>query len=185
MRGEEATLVESIGRGDRDSFRSLVHRLGPQALGLAYRITNNRELAEEAVQEAFAEVWMRAGRFDTRRGGARQWVFTLVHHKAVDAIRREASAVRLAEHVPDPAPSTDPEEHGWVMDRRDRVRRALDQLTPAQREAIQLAYFGGLTYRQVAERLGIPEGTAKSRLRDGLITLRGLMEAEGVEVGRG
>lgn len=128
------------------------------------------------------EVWGKAGRFDPQRGGVRQWMFTIVHHKAVDAVRRERASARVIEkqNVPMPAVPDDPEALGWMTDRRERIRKAMDELSPIQREAIELAYFSGLTYRQVAEHLEIPEGTAKSRLRDGLITLRGIMEAFGV-----
>lgn len=178
-------LLRRIGGGDREAYRALVERLGPQAFGLARRLTNNRELAEEALQEAFVDVWRRAGRFDPQRGGVRQWVFTIVHHKAVDAVRRERASARVSEeqNAPMPAMPDDPETLGWMTDRRERVRKAMEELSPVQREAIELAYFGGLTYRQVAEHLEIPEGTAKSRLRDGLITLRGIMETFGVEPG--
>lgn len=185
MSKSEVTLLRRIGGGDREAYRALVERLGPPAFGLARRITNNPELAEEALQEAFVDVWRKAGRFDPQRGGVRQWVLTLVHHKAVDAVRRERSAARVSEmqNAPMPAPSDDPETYGWMADRRERIRKAMDELSPIQREALELAYFGGLTYRQVAEHLEIPEGTAKSRLRDGLITLRGIMETFGVEAG--
>lgn len=179
---DESFLLAQIADGDRDSFRVLVEKLGPQALALALRVTAARDIAEEAMQEAFTDVWLKASNFDRKRGGVRQWVFTLVHHKAVDAVRRERSANRVAEVYPETTRDGDPEEAGWLADRRDRVRKALDELSPAQREAINLAYFGGLTYRQVAQHLGIPEGTAKSRLRDGLLTLRGLLETQGIEM---
>lgn len=177
----ETELLTRVGEGDRDAFRALVERLGPQALALATRVTNNRDLAEEALQEAFAAVWMKAGKFDTSKGGVRQWIFTFVHHKAVDVVRREQTASRVAEVAPEPQAADDPERLGWMSDRRDRVMKAVQQLSPSQAEAINLAYFGGLTYRQVAEKLEIPEGTAKSRLRDGLLTLRGLLETQGVD----
>jgi RNA polymerase sigma-70 factor, ECF subfamily len=178
----ERELLARAGRGDQQGFRALAARLAPAALGLATRVTANRDLAEEAVQEAFLEVWRRAGRYDERRGGVRGWIMTVVHHKAVDAVRRERAVADSAVRIPEPAAAPDPELSAEESDRRDRVLKALDQLSPVQREAITLAYFGGLTYRQVAERLAIPEGTAKSRLRDGLLTLRGLLETYGVEM---
>lgn len=177
----ESELLTRTGEGDREAFRALVERLGPQGLALARRVTNNKDLAEEALQEAFAAVWIKAGRFDSTKGGVRQWVFTLVHHKAVDAVRREQTATRVAEVAPEPAPADDPEQMGWMADRKERVEKAMAELSPLQREAINLAYFGGLTYREVAVKLGVPEGTAKSRLRDGLLTLRGLLETHGVD----
>lgn len=180
MTPDERDAIERIARGDRSAFRDLIAEVGPRALALATRVTANRQLAEEAVQEAFVDVWQKAARFDAARGGVRAWVLTLVHHKAVDAVRRERAAAR-----PDPqgfeetAPD-DPEELGIASEESVRVRKALDGLATDQRMAIELAYFGGLTYREVAERLGIPEGTAKSRLRMGLQALRGLLEANGV-----
>jgi len=177
---DDIVLLKRIRDGDKAAFRDLAERLAPTALALATRVTANRDLAEEAVQEAFVDVWRQCDRFDARRGGLRQWVMGVVHHKAVDAVRRERAAAEAGRKVPEPAPAPDPEEAGWVSDRRERILRAIEQLSPAQREAIMLAYFGGLTYRQVAARLQIPEGTAKSRLRDGLMTLRGLLERFGM-----
>jgi RNA polymerase sigma-70 factor, ECF subfamily len=177
---DDTALLRRIQDGDKEAFQTLADRLAPNALALATRVTANRHLAEEAVQEAFLDVWRRCDRFDSKRGGLRQWVLGVVHHKAVDAVRRERSAAQLSSKGLDPMPPPDPEESGWLADRRTRVARAVGDLSPAQREAVMLAYFGGLTYRQVAERLGIPEGTAKSRLRDGLMTLRGLLERHGI-----
>lgn len=177
---DDTILLRRIQDGDREAFQTLADRLAPSALALATRVTANRHLAEEAVQEAFLDVWRRSDRFDAQRGGLRQWVLGVVHHKAVDSVRRERSASEHGPKGPEPLPAPDPEERGWMADRRTRVAKAVADLSPAQREAITLAYFGGLTYRQVAERLGIPEGTAKSRLRDGLMTLRGLLERHGI-----
>lgn len=183
MHIEETDLLRRVADGDRDAFKSLVSGLAPQSMALAVRVAGSRDLAEEAVQEAFVDVWLKAQRFDRSRGGVRQWILTLVHHKAVDAVRRERSAARANEEPPMPSNIPDPEEMGVAADRRKRVAKALANLSPSQREAIELAYFAGLTYRQVAQRLSIPEGTAKSRLRDGLLTLRGLLETEGVRLG--
>lgn len=177
---EDVVLLKRIQDGDEHAFRELTRRLAPNALSLATRVTANRHLAEEAVQEAFLDVWRKCDRYDVRKGGLRQWVLGVVHHKAVDVVRREESAARRAPQAPEPAPAVDPEEAGWMSDRRERVKKAVGKLPAAQREAIMLAYFGGLTYRQVAERLGVPEGTAKSRMRDGLMTLRGLLERHGI-----
>lgn len=173
-------LLQRIKDGDKHAFRELATKLAPNALALATRVTSNRNLAEEAVQEAFFDVWRKCDTYDVRRGGLRQWVLGVVHHKAVDAVRRERTVSTAGLKGPDPMPPVDPEEAGWVSDRRARVKKAVDKLPAAQRDAITLAYFGGLTYRQVAERLQIPEGTAKSRMRDGLMTLRGLLERHGI-----
>lgn len=175
-------LLARVGAGDRDAYARLVALVAPQAMALAVRVTRNRDLAEEATQEAFVDVWLKAERFDIRRGGVRQWILTLVHHKSVDAVRRERTASRMAEGAPEPAPAVDPEVAGVESDRRSRVMSAVSNLPHAQREAITLAYFGGLSYREVAERLQIPEGTAKSRLRDGLRNLRGHLETAGIDL---
>jgi len=176
---DEAGLLRRIQDGDRRAFRDLTERLAPTALAVATRVTANRDLAEEAVQEAFVDIWRKCERFDAGRGGLRQWVLAVVHHKAVDAVRRERAAADVAKRIADPAATPDPEEAGVASDRRSRILRAIRELSPAQREAILLAYFGGLTYREVAERLRVPEGTAKSRMRDGLMNLRGLLERHG------
>ena len=176
---DDRMLLKRIQNGDRRAFRDLTERLAPAALAVATRVTANRDIAEEAVQEAFVDVWRQCERYDARRGGLRQWVLGVVHHKAVDAVRRERAASDASSKVPGPAAPPDPEERGVASDRRARVIKAVDDLPQAQREAILLAYFGGRTYREVAEELHIPEGTAKSRLRDGLMNLRGLLERYG------
>lgn len=176
---EDIAILRRIQDGDKEAFDTLAMRLAPSALALATKVTANRQLAEEAVQEAFLDVWRRCDCFDAQRGGLRQWVLGVVHHKAVDAVRRERSAAGSARGL-EPISAPDPEERGWMADRRARVAKAIGELSAAQSEAVLLAYFGGLTYRQVAERLGVPEGTAKSRLRDGLMTLRVLLERHGI-----
>jgi len=184
MRAPENDTLRLIASGDRGAFRQLVDEIGPPAMALAIRITANRQLAEEAVQEAFVDVWTKAERFDAERGGVRQWVLTLVHHKAVDAVRRERTSARVMADAPEPRDMDDPELGGIAADQGLRVRRALDGLQAEQRRAIELAYFNGLSYREVASHLKIPEGTAKSRLRTGLAALRGLLEANGITWGQ-
>ena len=176
---DDVALLRRIQDGDRRAFRDLTERLAPAALAVATRVTANRDIAEEAVQEAFVDVWRQCERYDVSRGGLRQWVMSVVHHKAVDAVRRERAVNDVSAKAPEPLAAPDPEELGVASDRRARVIKAVGQLAAAQREAIMLAYFGGRTYREVAEELGIPEGTAKSRLRDGLMNLRGLLERQG------
>jgi RNA polymerase sigma-70 factor (ECF subfamily) len=176
---DDDALLRQIQDGDHRAFRDLTERLAPSALAVATRVCANRDIAEDAVQEAFVDVWRQCERYDTRRGELRQWVLGVVHHKAVDAVRRERAHSEVSFRGPEPLSEPDPEEAGLESDRRTRVLRAVGQLAAAQREAIMLAYFGGRTYRQVAEELKIPEGTAKSRLRDGLLNLRGLLEREG------
>jgi RNA polymerase sigma-70 factor (ECF subfamily) len=175
---EDGALLARIVAGDQQAFAALFHRHGPQALGLALRICNNGAVAEDAVQEAFLSIWQQAGRFDAKRGSVAAYIFSAVHNKAVDAVRHEVSLRRRDETHADPATETASDEvveATWMGVRRSEVRSAVAGLSPVQREALDLAYFGGLTYSEVAKRLRIPLGTAKTRLRDGIIQLRRLL----------
>ena len=147
------------------------------AYGLALRVLRDEALAEDAVQEAFLAVWRGAARFIPERAKASTWILTLVHRRAVDLVRREQR--RRAE----PLPRTRSGVHGgsaadaaWLRLERERVQAALQQLPDPQREAIELAYYGGFTQSELAERLGQPLGTIKSRMFAGLTRLRELLE---------
>ncbi len=175
--GEE--LLVAVGRGDRDAFAELYDRVAPQVLGVAVRVVRDRSLAEEVLQEVLVEVWRKAAHFDPTRGSARGWITTLAHRRAVDRVRSEQASRDRDDRV-----SRRDDGHAFdavadeVQVRLDhwQVRQALAALTDRQREAVELAYFAGHTYRDVARILGIPEGTAKSRLRDGLLRLRTALE---------
>jgi RNA polymerase sigma-70 factor, ECF subfamily len=172
-------LLVAVGRGDQDAFASLYDRVSSQVLGVALRVLRDRSLAEEVTQEVLVEVWRKADRFDPDRGSASGWITTLAHRRAVDRVRSEQASRDRDDRVSrrDEVRSFD-SVADEVQVRLDhwQVRRALATLTERQREAIELAYFGGHTYRDVAKVLGIPEGTAKSRLRDGLLRLREALE---------
>lgn len=170
-----------VARGDGRAFEELYERLAPAVYGLALRVVRAPDLAQDVSQEVLVEVWRLAPRFDPARGSAVSWVLTMTHRRAVDRVRREeAQAGRTARA----ASLTDPAgdvvlaelERGWDA---AVVRRALHDLTPVQREAITLAYFDGRTHQQVAAALGIPLGTAKTRIRDGLIRLRDALGVNG------
>ena len=138
--------------------------------------------AEDVSQDVFVAFWERPDVFDPARGSLRTWLGTLTHRRAVDHVRREEARRRRAERAASRAvPEPDVEEMATALLTAERVRAALELLPPDQRRAIQLAYFGGKTYRQVAETLGIPEGTAKSRLRLALRRIADALEAEGDE----
>lgn len=174
----EVLLLATAGC-DTSAFAVLYDRVAPRVLGVAVRVLRDRELAEEVCQEVMIEVWTKAARFDPARGTASGWITTLAHRRAVDRVRSEQAARDRDDRV---SRRDQPAAFDHVADEVEvgldhwQVRRALAELTERQREAIELAYFGGHTYRDVAAVLGIPEGTAKSRLRDGLLRLRHALE---------
>jgi RNA polymerase sigma-70 factor (ECF subfamily) len=172
-------LVQRIERGDEDAFRGLFGRYAPSAMALARRVARQPFLAEEIVQEAFLAVWRNPSGYDQQRGSVRAWLMGMVHHRAVDAVRREESQRRRAEEamVSDPVVSPDPADDVAdaidLPEQRRAVRAALAALPPEQREVIELMYFGGLSQSGIAERLGLPLGTVKSRTLLGMRRLRG------------
>jgi RNA polymerase sigma-70 factor (ECF subfamily) len=174
----DEALLALIGRGDDDALRELYRRLGGIAYGLAYRILRDDALAQDAVQEAFLGVWRAAGRFTAERAKPSTWVLTLVHRRAVDLVRREerrrAEPLELTPEA-ETADFADQPEH---LVRREAVRDALRSLPPEQRETIELAYYGGYTQSELAERLGQPLGTIKSRMFAGLARLRETLEQQ-------
>jgi len=172
-------LLVAVGQADEAAFAALYDRVSPQVLGVALRVLRDRALAEEVTQEVLVEVWKKADRFDPTRGTASGWITTLAHRRGVDRVRSEQASRDRDDRV---SRRDEPRAFDQVADEVQvnldhwQVRRALSSLTERQREAIELAYFGGHTYRDVAKVLGIPEGTAKSRLRDGLLRLREALE---------
>ena len=172
-------LVQRIERGDEDAFRGLFGRYAPSAMALARRVARQPFLAEEIVQEAFLAVWRNPSGYDQQRGSVRAWLMGMVHHRAVDAVRREESQRRRAEEamVSDPVVSPDPADDVAdaidLPEQRRAARAALAALPAEQREVIELMYFGGLSQSAIAERLGLPLGTVKSRTLLGMRRLRG------------
>lgn len=168
-------LLRRAGRGDQSAFAELYDALSPLVYGVVLKVVRDPSQAEEVAQEVFVELWRLAARFDGTKGSAKTWAATLAHRRAIDRVRSEqASRVRQ-----------DREANQTIRSERDvvaaevessfdqvRVRRALLQLSELQREAVELAYFGGHTYREVAVLLNVAEGTVKSRIRDGMIRLR-------------
>jgi RNA polymerase sigma factor (sigma-70 family) len=172
-------LVLRIGRGDEDAFRGLFGRYAPSAMALARRVARQPFLAEEIVQEAFLAVWRNPSGYDQQRGSVRAWLMGMVHHRAVDAVRREESQRRRVEESMLSDPVVSPDLADDVADRvdlpeeRKAVRAALEGLPAEQREVIELMYFGGLSQSTISERLGLPLGTVKSRTLLGMRRLRG------------
>jgi RNA polymerase sigma factor (sigma-70 family) len=168
---DEAVLA-LIARSDEAALAELYKRFGRLAYGLAFRILRDDALAQDAVQEAFLGVWRGAGRFASERSKPSTWLLTLVHRRAVDLVRREER--RRAEPL---QPETETATAGTADEaelatQRQAIREALRRLPPEQREAIELAYYGGYTQSELAERLGQPLGTIKSRMFTGLARLR-------------
>jgi RNA polymerase sigma factor (sigma-70 family) len=168
---DEAVLA-LIARSDEAALAELYRRFGRLAYGLAFRILRDDALAQDAVQEAFLGVWRAAGRFAAERSKPSTWLLTLVHRRSVDLVRREER--RRAEPLPPETEAADAAtgDEAELSARRQVVREALRKLPPEQREAIELAYYGGYTQSELAERLGQPLGTIKSRMFTGLARLR-------------
>jgi RNA polymerase sigma factor (sigma-70 family) len=177
----DEALVALVVRSDEVALAELYDRYGRVAFGLALRILRDEALAEDAVQEAFLGVWRSAGRFLPERAKASTWILTLVHRRAVDLVRREERRRTdvLDESYERAGAST--EETAWLQFERERVQSALRKLPDQQREALELAYYGGFTQAELAERLGQPLGTIKSRMFTGLSRLRDLLAEAGGE----
>jgi RNA polymerase sigma factor (sigma-70 family) len=178
----DEALVALVARGEEAGLAALYDRYDRTAYGLALRVVRDPELAQDAVQEAFLSLWKTAGRFVPERARAGTWILTLVHRRAVDLVRREER--RRADPI-ESAPETadaSAEEAPWLRLERERVQAALAALPDPQREAIELAYYGGFTQAELADRLGEPLGTIKSRMFAGLARLAELLretETEG------
>lgn len=171
-------LLRRSGRGDQDAFAQLYDATSSRVFGLAVRVVRDPAQAEEVAQEAFMEIWRTSVRFDPDRGSPLGWLLTIVHRKAVDRVRSaEASTRRDTSYHQhnQPVDHDSTAEAAQASLEARRVRNALKSLTSIQREALELAYFGGYTHTEVATLLDLPVGTAKTRIRDGLIRLRDTM----------
>jgi RNA polymerase sigma-70 factor (ECF subfamily) len=172
----DEAVVALVARSDQSALAELYDRFGRLAYGVALRVLRDEKLAEDAVQEAFLAAWRTADRFMPERARASTWMLTLVHRRAVDLVRREER--RRAGSLPDDveqASTGSAEDDAWLRFERERVQSALKRLPDQQREALELAYYGGFTQSELAERLGQPVGTIKSRMFAGLTRLRELL----------
>lgn len=174
----DEALVALVARGDEAALGELYDRVSRVAYGLALRVLRDERHAEDAVQEAFLQVWRSAATFRAERAKASTWILTLVHRRAVDLVRREERrhADPLTEDTPVGSSPELTDEAAWLRFERERVQAVLKQLPDVQREALELAYYGGFTQSELAERLGVPLGTIKSRMFAGLARLRELLD---------
>lgn len=173
-----ADLLRRAGLGDETAFAAFYDATSARAYGLALRVVRNPAHAEEVTQEAYLDAWRQSTRFDPQRGSAAGWLLTIVHRKAVDRVRSVEAATHRDEVWERETAATEHDqtaEEAHASLEAQRVRNAVATLTDVQRRAVELTYFGGYTHTEVATLLDVPLGTAKTRIRDGLIRLRDLM----------
>jgi RNA polymerase sigma-70 factor (ECF subfamily) len=178
--GSGADLMRAFARRDPRAADELYARFAPRVYGLGMVMLGNAAQAEDLVQDTFVKVWRNASTYDASRGSVDTWVLLIARSLAVDLIRRKVLETRTlaAQETPEVATEPGPEEHAENRDLADRARRAMGSLSPGQRAALELAYFGGKTSTEVAELEGIPVGTAKTRIRTALMKLREALEVQ-------
>jgi RNA polymerase sigma factor (sigma-70 family) len=175
---EDLELHRRLSGGDRAAFDDLYRRYGPPAYGLAYRLTGQQILAQDVVHDAFMALWRAPEAYDPARGAFRTFFLSLVHHRAVDTIRREERLRKRQERASNLEPTHDEDvaddvvDAAFLGDRRLEVRTALQTLPPEQRQVLELAYFRGMTQVEIAAKVGIPIGTVKTRTLAAMKKLR-------------
>ncbi len=174
---EDGALLGRIAAGDERAMEMLSARFGPAMQAVALRVTRSPHMADEVVQDVLLAVWRSPGRYDPERGALGPWLLTMTRYKAIDAVRREAVVARRSADVDLSMHEAPDDVHDavWLDIRRERLREAIDRLGADQRRALELAFLGGLTHVEVAEREGIPLGTAKTRIRTALLRLRAIL----------
>lgn len=179
---EDAALVDAVGRGDQQALAEVYHRHGDGVFGLVKRVLADAAMAEEVTQEVFLRLWDEPHRFDSQRGALRSFLLRQAHSRAVERVRSEEARRRREERVDRESVPTPPDVEALAMAdlARGEVADALASLSEGERQAIVLAYFGGHSYREVALRLDLPEGTVKSRIRLGLAKLADRLGATGL-----
>jgi RNA polymerase sigma-70 factor (ECF subfamily) len=184
VRGIDALLAERLAAGDDHALAEIFDRFAGVVYGAAAGVVGDGGCAQDVVQEVFVELWRHPDRYDPAAGSLRGYLTMLARHRAVDTVRSElrriARQVRHARLTPDEAPQS-PGEQVLTADLASAVREAVQQLPSAQRQVVELAYFKGMTFREVADAAGIPEGTAKSRLRLALAKLEAVLDRQLLE----
>lgn len=163
----DALLAERVASRDQSALEALFQQYGGTVKAVALRVLRDEALADDVVQDTFVGFWNAPEKYDSGRGSLRTFLLTIAHRRAVDVVRSEVARARREEKPPDPD-HYDVADEVWTRNLSELVRKALDELAEGEREAISLAYFGGLSYVEVAKRLGEPEGTVKSRIRSGM-----------------
>jgi len=169
------SLLRDVAGGDRTAFAEVYDRISSRVMGLVTRLLRDRAQSEEVTQEVFLEIWQQAGKFDANKGSGMAWVLTMAHRRAIDRIRASQKSHErdLKIGIRDMERDFDGvSESVEIRIENERVKRSMSRLTALQREAVILAYYGGYSHSEMAEILGIPLGTVKTRLRDGMIRLR-------------
>lgn len=175
---DDPELMTAVARGDEAAFAELYDRMARMVYGVVRKVVRDPSQSDEVTQEVFVEVWRTATRFESERGSVKTWVLTMAHRRAIDRVRSEQASRDRTErvgHRDRVRPFDQVSEDVETRFEHQQVRTALDHLTDLQREAVELAFYGGYTYREVAELLDVPLGTIKTRMRDGLIRLRDAM----------
>jgi RNA polymerase sigma-70 factor, ECF subfamily len=180
----DAAAVARVADGDADALHELYARYGRIVYGLTYRLTRDAQLAEEATQDTFVTLWKRADTYDPQRAKVTTWLFVIARNRAIELVRSRARVPEPRESVEPPGEEANPADLIQIADDAERIALAVAELPEGQLEAIQLAYFEGLSHTEIAERLGQPLGTIKSRIRLGLDRLRALLELPELKVER-
>jgi RNA polymerase sigma-70 factor (ECF subfamily) len=182
--GAEIELLRRIGQGDRESFAQLYDRFSSAVFSAAYRIVNNQQAAEDVLQEVFLQVWEKAALYDPARGKPLTWAITLTRNKAIDRLRATQRRGRLKDSLERDAGTSEKFDGRNsfdavdLMEKGKLVNEALHKLPDEQREALELAFFSGLTQSEIAEHLKEPLGTIKARIRRGMLRLKSLLDSE-------
>ena len=180
-------LVEKVANGDASALEALYDRYVRQCFGLALRIVGEPALAEEVVQEVFTKFWVKPANYSAEKGKFASWLLSLVHHRCIDELRRKSRTTVSLEHPEagsvldrEPSKEMDLDDQAILKEEQAVVRDALREIAPNQRQVIELAYFKGLSQSEIAAKLGQPLGTVKTRTRQGLKQLRGLLATKGL-----